>query len=71
LMCWALSAKFNLAFANKWSPIKGIIILNEQMKSIQKELGQAEDENEIEDLQASIKKAKMPNSILVSLLSPP
>lgn len=34
--------------------------LNEQMKSIQKELGQAEDENEIEDLQASIKKAKMP-----------
>jgi len=34
--------------------------LNEQMKSIQKELGQAEDENEIEDLQASIDKAKMP-----------
>jgi len=34
--------------------------LNEQMKSIQKELGQAEDENEIEDLQASINKAKMP-----------
>ncbi len=34
--------------------------LNEQMKSIQKELGQAEDENEIEDLQASIEKAKMP-----------
>ncbi|SMN10857.1 ATP-dependent protease La Type I [uncultured Candidatus Thioglobus sp.] len=34
--------------------------LNEQMKSIQKELGQAEDENEIEDLQAGIKKAKMP-----------
>jgi ATP-dependent Lon protease len=36
--------------------------LNEQMKSIQKELGQAEDENEIEDLQARIKKAKMPKS---------
>ncbi|WP_369177255.1 endopeptidase La [Candidatus Thiodubiliella endoseptemdiera] len=34
--------------------------LNEQMKSIQKELGQAEDENEIEDLQVSIEKAKMP-----------
>ncbi len=34
--------------------------LNEQMKSIQKELGQAEGENEIEDLQASITKAKMP-----------
>ncbi len=34
--------------------------LNEQMKSIQKELGQAEDENEIEELQASINKAKMP-----------
>ncbi len=31
--------------------------LNEQMKSIQKELGQAEDENEIEDLQISINKA--------------
>ncbi len=36
--------------------------LNEQMKSIQKELGHAEDENEIEDLQASIKKAKMPKA---------
>jgi len=36
--------------------------LNEQMKSIQKELGQAEDENEIEDLQASINKAKMPKA---------
>ncbi len=34
--------------------------LNEQMKSIQKELGHAEDENEIEDLQANIDKAKMP-----------
>ncbi len=34
--------------------------LNEQMKSIQKELGQAEDENEIEDLQVKINKAKMP-----------
>ncbi|CAB5503343.1 ATP-dependent protease La Type I [Bathymodiolus thermophilus thioautotrophic gill symbiont] len=34
--------------------------LNEQMKSIQKELGQAEDENEIEDLQEKINKAKMP-----------
>ncbi|WXT99489.1 MAG: Lon protease [Catillopecten margaritatus gill symbiont] len=34
--------------------------LNEQMKSIQKELGQAEDEEEIEDLQAKITKAKMP-----------
>lgn len=33
--------------------------LNEQMKSIQKELGQAEDENEIEELQSSINKAKM------------
>jgi ATP-dependent Lon protease len=32
------------------------------MKSIQKELGQAEDEDEIEDLQASIKKAKMPKA---------
>ncbi|HIM96130.1 MAG TPA: endopeptidase La [Gammaproteobacteria bacterium] len=37
--------------------------LNEQMKSIQKELGQAEDENEIEDLQASINKAKMPKLV--------
>ncbi len=36
--------------------------LNEQMKSIQKELGQAEDENEIEDLQAGINKAKMPKA---------
>ncbi len=34
--------------------------LNEQMKSIQKELGQLDDENEIEELQASIDKAKMP-----------
>ncbi|BAF61335.1 endopeptidase La [Candidatus Vesicomyidisocius calyptogenae] len=33
--------------------------LNEQMKSIQKELGQAEDENEIEELQVGINKAKM------------
>jgi ATP-dependent Lon protease len=32
------------------------------MKSIQKELGQAEDENEIEDLQLSINKAKMPKA---------
>ena len=37
--------------------------LNEQMKSIQKELGQAEDENEIEDLQMSINKAKMPKVV--------
>ncbi|MDG2354065.1 MAG: endopeptidase La [Gammaproteobacteria bacterium] len=37
--------------------------LNEQMKSIQKELGQAEDENEIEDLQVSINKAKMPKVV--------
>jgi ATP-dependent proteinase. Serine peptidase. MEROPS family S16 len=37
--------------------------LNEQMKSIQKELGQAEDENEIEDLQSSINKAKMPKLV--------
>ncbi len=37
--------------------------LNEQMKSIQKELGQAEDENEIEDLQLRINKAKMPKSV--------
>ncbi|HIM53913.1 MAG TPA: endopeptidase La [Gammaproteobacteria bacterium] len=37
--------------------------LNEQMKSIQKELGQAEDENEIEDLQVSINKAKMPKAV--------
>ena len=34
--------------------------LNEQMKSIQKELGTLDDENEIEELQASINKAKMP-----------
>jgi ATP-dependent Lon protease len=34
--------------------------LNEQMKSIQKELGTVDDENEIEDLQNSINKAKMP-----------
>ncbi|MCH9711098.1 MAG: endopeptidase La [Proteobacteria bacterium] len=34
--------------------------LNEQMKSIQKELGNAEDENEIEELQLGINKAKMP-----------
>ncbi len=34
--------------------------LNEQMKSIQKELGHAEDENEIEELQLNIDKAKMP-----------
>ncbi|WPE18288.1 endopeptidase La [Candidatus Thioglobus autotrophicus] len=37
--------------------------LNEQMKSIQKELGQAEDENEIEELQVSINKAKMPKAV--------
>jgi ATP-dependent Lon protease len=37
--------------------------LNEQMKSIQKELGQAEDENEIEELQLSIDKAKMPKLV--------
>jgi ATP-dependent Lon protease len=37
--------------------------LNEQMKSIQKELGQAEDENEIEDLQVRINKAKMPKEV--------
>ncbi len=36
--------------------------LNEQMKSIQKELGNAEDENEIEELQLSINKAKMPKA---------
>ena len=34
--------------------------LNEQMKSIQKELGTLDDENEIEELQLSINKAKMP-----------
>ncbi len=34
--------------------------LNEQMKSIQKELGHAEDENEVEELQSSIDAAKMP-----------
>jgi len=34
--------------------------LNEQMKSIQKELGTLDNENEIEELQASINKAKMP-----------
>jgi len=34
--------------------------LNEQMKSIQKELGTLDDENEIEELQSSINKAKMP-----------
>ncbi|WP_428085916.1 endopeptidase La [Candidatus Thioglobus sp.] len=37
--------------------------LNEQMKSIQKELGNAEDENEIEELQLSINKAKMPKIV--------
>jgi ATP-dependent Lon protease len=36
--------------------------LNEQMKSIQKELGNAEDENEIEELQLGINKAKMPKA---------
>lgn len=34
--------------------------LNEQMKSIQKELGQLDDDNEIEELQLKIKKASMP-----------
>ena len=34
--------------------------LNEQMKSIQKELGTLDDENEIEELQNNINKAKMP-----------
>jgi ATP-dependent Lon protease len=34
--------------------------LNEQMKSIQKELGTLDDENEIEELQQNINKAKMP-----------
>ena len=34
--------------------------LNEQMKSIQKELGTLDDDNEIEELQRSINKAKMP-----------
>ncbi|MFP6775954.1 MAG: endopeptidase La, partial [PS1 clade bacterium] len=37
--------------------------LNEQMKSIQKELGHADDENEVEELQAEIKKAKMPKEV--------
>lgn len=37
--------------------------LNEQMKSIQKELGNAEDENEIENLQKSIDAAKMPKTV--------
>ena len=37
--------------------------LNEQMKSIQKELGHADDENEIEELQSEIKDAKMPKSV--------
>ncbi len=36
--------------------------LNEQMKSIQKELGNAADENEIEELQLGINKAKMPKA---------
>ncbi len=34
--------------------------LNEQMKSIQKELGQLDDDNEIEELQLKVKKASMP-----------
>ena len=34
--------------------------LNEQMKSIQKELGTLDDDNEIEELQRNINKAKMP-----------
>ena len=34
--------------------------LNEQMKSIQKELGTLDDENEIEELQNNINKARMP-----------
>ena len=34
--------------------------LNEQMKSIQKELGTLDDETELEELQLSINKAKMP-----------
>lgn len=34
--------------------------LNEQMKSIQKELGTLDDENEIEELDLKIEKAKMP-----------
>ncbi len=34
--------------------------LNEQMKSIQKELGTLDDENEIEELKKNIEKAKMP-----------
>jgi len=37
--------------------------LNEQMKSIQKELGTLDDENEIEELQTSIDKAKMPKEV--------
>ena len=36
--------------------------LNEQMKSIQKELGHADDENEIEEMQSEINNAKMPKA---------
>ena len=37
--------------------------LNEQMKSIQKELGQLDDENEVEELKAAIEKASMPKDV--------
>jgi len=37
--------------------------LNEQMKSIQKELGHADDENEIEEIQSEITNAKMPKAV--------
>ena len=43
--------------------------LNEQMKSIQKELGTLDDENEIEELQQNINKAKMPKEAKAKALS--
>ncbi len=37
--------------------------LNEQMKSIQKELGHNDEENEIEEFESKIKKAKLPKEV--------
>ncbi len=37
--------------------------LNEQMKSIQKELGAIDDENEIKEFESKIKKAKLPKEV--------
>ena len=43
--------------------------LNEQMKSIQKELGHSNEENEIEEFESKIKKAKLPKEAKIKAIS--